>query len=49
MYTANYMAPVAQLVLVPNWISGSAMLVAFTAMVVLRVEPRHATAGPEGR
>jgi protein-S-isoprenylcysteine O-methyltransferase Ste14 len=41
MYAAIYMVAVAQILLVANWISGPAMLVAFTAMVVLRVGPEE--------
>ena len=37
----SYMVAVAQILLVANWISGPAMLVAFTAMVVLRVGPEE--------
>ena len=38
MYSAIYMVAIAQVFLVPNCVAGPAMLVAFTAMVVLRVE-----------
>ena len=41
MYAAIYMVALAQAVLVPNYISGSAMLAAFTAMVLLRVGPEE--------